>query len=65
MALEIMEVIPLESSRLEMLKQIADALAAQFGVQQFGDLRNELKKVLGMNFVFFFFKQKTAYEIHR
>ena len=31
MALEIMEVIPLESSRLEMLKQIADALAAQFG----------------------------------
>ena len=26
-----MEVIPLESSRLEMLKQIADALAAQFG----------------------------------
>ena len=31
MALESMEVIPLESSRLEMLKQIADALAAQFG----------------------------------
>ena len=30
-ALESEKVIPLESNRLEMLKQIADALAAQFG----------------------------------